>query len=279
MKIVKSSLIIISLALSGLNAGDTIATVNGKNITTDDAELFVKASAPQASFVTLPNEQKAMIVDRLIERNLFIEAAKKDKVDESPLFKENLEKLKDELFVNLWMKEQMEHTIVSDSEAKDFYKKNQDKFKNPQTAQAKHILVETEKDAQDIIAQMSNLKDKVLMEKFIELAKTKSTGPSGPNGGDLGSFTKEQMVKEFSDATFALKDRTITTKPVKTQFGYHVIYLEKLNPAKTIEFDKVKENIIQSLRQKQFNSKLTEIAKELKSKADVKNLLDTNSTK
>lgn len=279
MKIVKSSLIIISLALSGLNASDTIATVNGKNITADDAELFVKASAPQATFVTLPNEQKVMIIDRLIERSLFIEAAKKDKVDESPLFKENLEKLKDELFVNLWMKKQMEHTIVSDSEAQDFYKKNQDKFKNPQTAQAKHILVEAEKDAKDLIVDMSKLTGKALMEKFIELAKSKSTGPSGANGGDLGSFTADQMVPEFSKATFALKDGTITTTPVKTQFGYHIIYLEKLNPAEIIEFDKVKENIIQSLKQKQFNSKLTEIAKELKSKADVKNLLDTNSTK
>jgi len=279
MKIVKSSLIIISLALSGLHAGDTIATVNGKNITADDAELFVKASAPQASFIALPSEQKVMIIDRLIERSLFIEAAKKDKVDESPLFKENLEKLKDELFVNLWMKKQMEHTIVSDSEAKDFYKKNQDKFKNPQTAQAKHILVKTEKEAKDIIAQMSKLTDKALMDKFVELAKSKSTGPSGPNGGDLGSFTADQMVSEFSKATFALKEGTITMTPVKTQFGFHIIYLEKINPAEIIAFDKVKDNIIQSLRQKQFNSKLTEIAKELRSKADVKNLLDTNSSK
>ncbi len=134
---------------------------------------------------------------------------------------------------------------------------------------ARHILVKEEKEAQEIIDTLKPLKDKALKEKFIELAKAKSTGPSGPKGGDLGSFSKGQMVPEFSTAVWALQIGQITTKPVKTQFGYHVIYLEGKAEAKPTSYAQVKEKIIISLKQKQFSAKIAEMAKELKSKAKI----------
>jgi len=275
---IKSSLLVASLVMTTLSANDLLATVNGKKITQEDADIFVQASAPQSTFTTLSDKQKKMVVERLVERELFVEAAKKEGAEKNPEYAQNLEKIKEELLINVWMKEQMDNTIVSNSEAKDFYEKNKAKYKVAQKAKARHILVKEEKEAQKIIDELKTLKGKDLEKKFIELAKAKSVGPSKVSGGDLGEFSAEQMVPAFSKATFALKDGSITTKPVKTQFGYHVVYLEKLTPESTLKFDDVKDKIIQLLKQQQFNTKIGEVAKELKSKAKI-TINDLNKTK
>ncbi|KIM12973.1 MAG: peptidylprolyl isomerase [Sulfurovum sp. FS08-3] len=278
MKMIKKSVLVASILLSSLSANDVIATVNGKKITDGDADMLIQVSAPQSSFAQLTDEQKKMVVDRLVERELFIEAAKKEGVEKKPEFSENLEKIKEELLINLWMKDQMDNTIVSNSEAKDFYDKNKNEYKTPQKAKARHILVEEESEAKKIIDELKNLKGKELETKFIELAKTKSVGPSKTNGGDLGEFSAEQMVPEFSKATFELQDGTISMTPVKTQFGYHVIYVEKITPQADMSFDDVKDKIINHLKQGQFNERVTEVAKELKAKAQI-TIVDLNKTK
>lgn len=268
-KMIKVSVVAATMIMTGLTASDILATVDGKNITKQDAQIFVRATAPGASFEKLTPEQQKMITNRLVERVLFVEAAKKEGIEKTADYKENLEKLKEELLVSLWMKAQMDNAIVSDSEAKEFYEKNKDKFKVPESVHARHILVTDEKTAKEIIDQLKTLKGVALKEKFIELAKEKSTGPTGPKGGDLGTFTRGQMVPEFEEAVFKLKNGEITVVPVKTQFGYHVIFLEELKPEAVVPFDQVKEKIIQTLKQKQFQTKLAEVAKELKSKAKI----------
>ncbi len=269
LKLAKTSLLAVAVMATSVVASDILVTVNGKNITKQDAETFVNASSPNAHFSQLDKAQQSMIQERLVEKALFTELAKKEGVDKKPEFIRNMAKIKDELLVNMWMKMQMENAIVSDSEAKEFYDKNAKKFMQEASVHARHILVKEEKEAQEIIDTLAPLKDKALQEKFIELAKAKSTGPSGPKGGDLGNFSKGQMVPEFSKAVWALKVGQVTTKPVKTQFGYHVIYLENKTEAKPASYEQVKEKIIMSLKQKQFTAKITEVAKELKSKAKI----------
>jgi len=280
IKLARTSLLAVAMMATALTASDILVTVNGKNITKQEAETFVNASSPQTHFSQLDKSQQAMIVDRLVEKVLFTELAAKEGIEKKPEFQRNMEKIKEELLVNMWMKEQMDKAVVSDSEAKAFYDKNVDKFKQKPSVHARHILVKEEKDAQAIIDEMKTLKGDGLKTKFVELAKAKSTGPSGPKGGDLGSFNKGQMVPEFSKAVWGLKVGEITTKPVKTQFGYHVIYLEGKKDATATPYEQVKDKIIASLKQKQFASKITETAKELKSKATiVKPATESNSTK
>ena len=261
--------LVAAMMVAGATASDVLATVDGKNITKQDAQLFVRATVPGANFDQLNPAQKKMIADQLVQRVLFSKAAKKEGIENTPEYKENLQKVKDELLVSLWMKAQMDNAIVSDSEAKEFYEANKAKFKKPATVHARHILVADEESAKQVIDQLKTLKGEALKTKFIELAKSKSTGPTGPKGGDLGEFAKGQMVPAFDAAVFKLKDGEITMVPVKTQFGYHVIYLEKSNPESTVPYDQVKERIIQTLKQKQFRTKLAEVAKELKSKAKI----------
>jgi len=280
LKLAKTSLLTMAMMATALTASDILVTVNGKNITKQEAETFVNASSPQAHFSQLDKSQQAMIIDRLVEKVLFTELAGKEGIEKKPEFQRNMEKIKEELLVNMWMKEQMDKAVVSDSEAKAFYDKNADKFMQKASVHARHILVKEEKDAKAIIDEMKTLKGDALKAKFIELAKSKSTGPSGPKGGDLGSFNKGQMVPEFSKAVWALNVGEITTAPVKTQFGYHVIFLEGKKDAAATAYDQVKDKIIASLKQKQFTSKITEVAKELKSKATiVKPSAEANSTK
>jgi len=280
LKLAKTSLLAVTVMATSLVSSDILATVNGKNITKQDAQAFVTASAPKAIFAQLEPSEKRMVTDRLIEKQLFTELAAKEGIDKKPEFKRNMEKIKDELLVNMWMKEQMDNAMVSDSEAQAFYKKNADKFMGKASMHARHILVEKEKEAQDIIATLKPLTGEALKTKFIDLAKTKSTGPSGPKGGDLGTFAKGQMVPEFSKAAWALENGQITMLPVKTQFGYHVIYLETKSEAATVPYEQVKDKIITSLKQQQFSAKITQVAKELKGKAKiVEPATEANTTK
>ena len=280
LKLAKTSLLAVTVMATSLVASDILVTVNGKNITKQDAQAFVTASAPKAIFAQLEPSEKRMVTDRLIEKQLFTELAAKEGIDKKPEFKRNMDKIKDELLVNMWMKEQMDNAMVSDSEAQAFYKKNADKFMGKASMHARHILVEKEKEAQDIIATLKALKGEELKTKFIDLAKTKSTGPSGPKGGDLGTFAKGQMVPEFSKAAWALENGQMTMAPVKTQFGYHVIYLETKSEAAATPYEQVKDKIITSLKQQQFTAKITQVAKELKSKAKiVETATESNTTK
>jgi parvulin-like peptidyl-prolyl isomerase len=267
-KMIKVS-VIASMMATSIMASSVIATVNGHDITTKDAQEFVAATAPKMRYEQLPPKQQEMVKQRLIEKELFKEQAIKDKIEDTPEYKEALAKVKGELAVNIWMKKQLEKTVVSDSEAKEFYEKNIDKFKKPSTIHARHILLKDEKTAQKIIDELKSLKGDKLKAKFIELAKSKSIGPTAKKGGDLGTFTKKAMVPEFSKAAWDLKVGEITKKPVKTQFGYHVIYVEAKNDSETVPYETAKARIIDALKQKQFALTIAQLAKDLKSKAKI----------
>lgn len=269
VKLARTSLLVAAAALS-LSASDILVTVNGKNITKQDAQTFVSAAMPNAIYTQLDPKEQEMIKERLVEKVLFGELAQKEGIENDAEFKKNMELIRQEMMLNMWMKKQLDNVIVSDSEAKDFYEKNKKKFMQEEMVQAKHILLKEEKDAQAIIDQLKNLSGDALRDKFIELAKSKSIDTaSGINGGDLGMFTKAQMVPEFSQAAWALEEGKISAAPVKTQFGYHVIYLEKKMPAAPVAYENVKDRILASLKQQQFAAKINEMAKELKGKATI----------
>ncbi len=271
MKRVKNTLLVLALGTTIAYAGDVLATVNGKKITTEDAERFIRAANPQQTFSSIKESDKKIVTDRLVERLLFIEAAKKSGVEKDPEFQKALNIAKDELMINQWMKKQYEATVVSDGEAKEFYEKNKEQFKKPAQVKARHILIkEDEAAAKKIIEELKGLSGDKLKEKFIALAKSKSEGPTAPKGGDLGYFGEGQMVAPFNKAVFALEKGKITEAPVKTQFGYHVIYLEDKKEASTVPYEQVKAQIVQNLKQTQFRQMLEKSAKELKSKADIK---------
>jgi len=250
MKILKSALFATTLIATSISATEVLATVNDKPINKSDINLILKKSG--VTFDKLSPKQQRDIIDRLIERELLVNVAKKAGIEKDEDFKKALENYKKDLLIQSWMDKIYKRTLISDSEANKYYQEHKDDFRVPPQVHARHILVKSEEEAKKIIDELKNLKGEELKNKFIELAKTKSTGPTGKNGGDLGYFSQGQMVKPFSEAAFALKKGEITKEPIKTQFGYHIIYLEDKQPEGVAKFEDVKNQIIEKMRQEQF---------------------------
>ena len=265
-RVIFGSLITMVLGVS-LNA-TVYATVNGHDVTDTDIKALLR-TMPGAKFEQLPPATQKKVIQQAVERYLLAQKAIKSGIENDPEFKKALANIKSDLALELWMKKEYAGVKVDEKSIKEYFSKNAEKFVKPSRAKARHILLKTEKEAKDVISQLKGLKGDALTKKFIELAKAKSTGPSGKDGGELGWFGKRQMVKPFSDATFALNKGEITTKPVKTQFGYHVILLENKEVGKKATLAEVKPQIENALKMEAFRKKVSKIAKGLKKGAKV----------
>ncbi len=248
-------------------ASDIIATVNGKSITKSDIDRFVSKSIPGAQYSFMNKQQKRKVIEQLIERELYISVAKKDGIEHDPQFAVELEKAKENLLLDMWMKKRLDSIKISDREARKYYREHDRKFHQSALASARHILVSTKDEAREIIKELQRSPN--LKKRFIKLAKIKSIGPSSKNGGDLGWFRKDQMLPEFSNAAFALRKGQITYTPIHTPFGWHIIYLTDKKPEGKIEFSKVKNSIINSLKLKKFQENLKRLSKDLKKSAKI----------
>jgi parvulin-like peptidyl-prolyl isomerase len=255
----------LALTTTSLSAKDVYATVDGENITKEDIAVVLRN--PQVDFDTLPVKTQEMVINQLVEKKLLTKSALKSGVEKNSSFKEALEKIKKDLALEIWMQEEFKKISVSDKEISDYYAKNQEQFITQEKLNARHILVQSEDEAKAVIKSLDASKNK--LESFIELAKTKSTGPTGKNGGSLGEFAANQMVPEFSSAAAALQKGSYTKTPVKTQFGYHVIYLEDKTPSKKLNFDEVKEQIKQVLTQEKFRNNIKDVVAKLKESAKI----------
>jgi parvulin-like peptidyl-prolyl isomerase len=261
-------LLFINLLLTfSLLGSEIIATVNGKTITREDVDKFLEKNIPGANYSLMSPEKKHQVISQLIDRALYLEVAKKEGIGNSSKFKKDLEKLKENLMLNYWMAKRLSNIKVSDNELWNYYVSHDSEFHRSAMAKARHILVSTRNEAREIIQELRNSSN--LEQKFIELAKTRSTGPSAKNGGNLGWFQKDQMFAEFSNATFALRKGQITQVPVHTSFGWHVIYLIDKKPAGKIEFEKVKEQIRNAIKLKKFQKNLKILNKKLKKSAKI----------
>lgn len=260
---------VLALALVGslsLNAA-TLATVNGVEVT--DQDLAPLLGNNKAELDKLPDNIKKTLIDKVIERKLIIEQTKKEKISESKEYSQALEDMKDNLLVSIWMKKQFDAIKISDSEAKKFYDKNKEQFVTPEQVRARHILVAQQNEAEEILKEFKNLKGEALEKKFAEIASAKSIDQgSAANGGELGWFGKTQMVPEFGDAAFKLKKGQVSGV-IKSAFGYHIIYKQDSKAKSTVAFDKVKESIVQRLKEEKLSSTVSKTIDSLKSKAKI----------
>jgi hypothetical protein len=256
-----------ALSAYNLYGDNVVAVVNGYKITQNDVNAFVVKSIPGGTFKGLSPSQQKSVINQMVERRLFWEDAKRIHIEKNPNFIIALNKLKENLMLDFWMKQKVEEIPVSDEAAKRYYNQNIEKFRRQASVKVRHILLTTEPEALATIEELTRSNN--LREKFIELAKTRSTGPSSIRGGELDWFIHDEMVSEFSDAAFALEVGEITPNPVQTQFGYHVIYLESRKSAGYIPFAEVKAKIVKSLRLAQFKTKLYHLGEKLKQKAKI----------
>ncbi|MDY0233563.1 MAG: peptidylprolyl isomerase [Sulfurimonas sp.] len=274
---IKMTKIVATLLLaSSLACATTLVSVNGTNITQEDVDTALM-NATQGRFNQVPEDKQAefrkQVLEQLIAKELVYEDAEKTGVLKSKDFKDEYAKVQDrvkkDLAIQVWQKQQFDKVTVSDKELKAYYDNNKEEFNEKSSVHARHILVKEESEAKAIEKELKPLSGDALKTKFIQLAKEKSTGPTGPKGGDLGYFAQGQMVPEFDAKVFNMKTGTIS-EPVKTQFGYHVIYLEDKKAQKTLSFTEVKSFIEQRLKMEKFKVVVEKKMQELKNKATIK---------
>ncbi len=246
------------------------ATIGDKKIT-DKEVAQVLRMIPNGAMIQqyggidkLDPQKRKQIIDIAVENILIAKKAFSQKIDQTDEYKTQIGYIKDSLATSLYTKKIIDSVKISDKDAKDFYNKNKDKFTEKEDKlKARHILVKDKKEAKKIIDELKKSKD--VEKKFIEEAKKKSTGPSGVNGGELGWFTYKTMVPEFSKAAFALKKGSFTKEPVKTKFGYHVIYVQdKLKKGSIMPYDKVKAEIKAKLKTDKIRAKMKKLVQDLR---------------
>lgn len=261
-KTLKLTAMLLMLSASANAAGKkadadmVVATVNGAKITLSDMQDVKQMTNPQIAALPM-NAVFEPLLDNLINTQVVAQAAKEAKIQDSDEYKKMMKSLENQILMQLYLKQQAQkmQTKAKLTEMYEQYKRN-----NPpqEEMSAAHILLKTEKEARDVIKQLEKGAD------FADLANKLSEN-KGLEGGDLGYFTRELMVPEFSEAAFRMKEGEISKTPVKTQFGWHVI---KAGPRRLTEVPSFEE-MEKELTQMQASEAVEEIVTGLRKKAKI----------
>ena len=233
----------IALAMTSVATAETVATVNGVGIDSSVVDLYLETRTQKSATEATPAERDT-ILQELTDIYLLTTQPTAKALENDPTVKAQIEL--------------QGRGVLAQAVATDFFSKNpatedeilaeyQNQITMSPTLQykARHILVETQGEASDLIKQLDEGAD------FVELAKEHSTGP---NGGDLGWFSPEHMVKPFSDAVSALENGAHTSEPVQTQFGWHIILREEIRDNQPPTLESVHDVIKQRVEQTKFQS-------------------------
>lgn len=233
-----------------------LATVGDVEITKDHM-IGILRNIPQEHAQSVAGEEgRRRLLDEMISGELLALDALSQGLDQNEDYLAIVEEAKRGLLQRFAVNKLFESIEVTSDEALAFYNENKDQFSAPEQASAKHILVDTEE-------KCASIKEEIAAGKsFEDAAKEHSTCPSKERGGDLGTFGKGQMVKEFEDATFSAQIGDVVG-PVKTQFGYHLIQVESIEDAGTEGFDVVelaiKNQLAQGKQQEVYEAKIAQL--------------------
>ena len=235
-----------------------IARVNGAEIRQSDLDMAEgeAGASPEVQQMD-PASRREAILGSLINMKLVIKAAEDKKLADTPEFKRKLAFVRDRLLMDDALTAEAKNA-VTDKALHDVYDDAAKQMSGDIEIHARHILVDSQDEAKKIADEARKPG-----ADFADLAKKNSKDPGAADGGDLGFFTKDQMVPEFSEAAFKLEPGQISD-PVKTQFGWHVIKVEEKRPRKAPDFDQVKsqlESFVTRKAQADYIEKLRQTAK------------------
>ena len=244
-------------------AADDAATVNGKPIKQSlidfiqkDTEARAKESEARGRKIEVATKES--IVNQLVSSEIVYQEAQRLGLDKTKDYLAKEELTRRELLVNTFIQDFIKKNPVSDADARAAYDKQKAAMGTKEYS-ARHILVKTENEAKDIIAQLDKKAD------FAKLAKEKSIDSSKQNGGDLGWFSPAVMVKPFGDAVTTLKKGAYTATPVQSQFGWHVIKLDDTRETQAPTYnDKLKNEIKQQMQQISLQKALVDLKNKAK---------------
>ena len=224
----------------------TLATVNGTKITQSFFDFYVKAISGKKP-AELTADQQAQALDNLIRANLVAQEAQKDGTEATPDTADMLVLTRLNVLQQAMSEKYLKDKKPSEQELRAEYE-NQVATLPKLEYHARHILVATEPFATSVVQRLEK------GDKFEDVAKKESMDSSKDNGGDLGWFTPDRMVKPFAEAVVSMKPGDFTHKPVQTQYGWHVIQLVDTRPLSPPPFDQVKQRLDQVVEAKKFKA-------------------------
>ena len=192
------------------------------------------------------------LLERVIDIKLFAQEGKKMKLDEEPSVRAAIDFVIEKVLMQAFLSKYVQENIKEENLRASYNNFIADETSREEI-KASHILMDTESEAIDVINMLNDGDD------FAELAKNKSTGPSGPSGGDLGWFKRGQMVPPFEKAAFSLNKNEITQLPVQTQFGWHVIKIFDKRIPEAPSYENMKSKLIQDLERKIVSKKIQDL--------------------
>jgi peptidyl-prolyl cis-trans isomerase C len=232
-------------------ANTVVARVDGVELRLADVEAAQQSLPPQAQKLPLA-QIYPILLDRLVDGELVTEAGRKEHLDQAPAVQDRLKLYEDHLIQQAYV-DQLLKGAESEDQLKARYQKLLQQQQPREEVRARHILVKTEAEAKSIIAQLDKGAD------FATLAKKYSTDPGAASGGDLGYFTRDDMVPAFAAAAFALPVGKYTETPVKTEFGWHVILVEDRRVKKPPSFDEARAQLTHLAARDIIQAKLKEL--------------------
>jgi len=241
----------IAITFAGSLWAQTAATVNGTKVSSEVFNMYLESRIQKAAADATP-EERTRVLDELKDIYLLTTQPRADVLAKEPRTMAQIELQSRGILAQAVAADFVASNQASDEEILSTYNE-QIKMSPPLEFKARHILVETQGEAVSLIEELEGGAD------FVELAKANSTGPSGPNGGDLGWFAPNQMVAPFSQAVAALEDGAFTKTPVQTQFGWHVILREDSREAQPPTLESVREVVKQQVEQEKLQKYLQDL--------------------
>jgi peptidyl-prolyl cis-trans isomerase C len=241
---------------NGAPADPVVARVNGVELHRSDVEAAQRSLPEQVQQMPL-EKIYPQLLDQMVTQQLIIQFGRKEKLQDDPEVKQRMAQLEDRVISDVWLKHEVDKA-ATDQRLHTEYDKYVKEHASEQI-KASHILVSTEAEAKAVIADLNKGGD------FAAIAKKRSTDPGKDNGGDLGWFSREDMLPAFSDAAFALKKGEYTKTPVQTQFGWHIIKLEDRRTPAPPSFEDAKPELENGIMREVVGAKV----KEMKAAANV----------
>ena len=239
------------------DANPVLARVNGAEIRQSDLDMAEEELGAAQLAQMDPATKRENLLSYVIDLKIVAKAAEDKKLGETEAFRKSLAFARERLLMDRLLTDEAK-AATTDANMRKVYEEAAQQMSNDEEVRARHILVETEDEAKQVAEQLKKGGD------FAELAKAKSKDPGASDGGDLGYFTKEQMVPEFSKVAFELEPGKISD-PVKSQFGWHIIKVEDKRAQQPPAFDAVKDQI----RNLVFRDKYFELVEQLRKDGDI----------
>ena len=255
-KIVSSILAFLLFSIMFLKATQAqnipiVANVNNEDISLETLIHAMNELPPEIQSQPFMSYYEDLL-ERVIDIKLFAQEGKKMKLDEEPSVRAAIDFVIEKVLMQAFLSKYVQENIKEEN-----IKASYNNFIADETSReeikASHILMDTESEAIDVINMLNDGDD------FAELAKNKSTGPSGPSGGDLGWFKRGQMVPPFEKAAFSLNKNEISQKPVQTQFGWHVIKVFDKRIPEAPSYENMKSKLLQDLERKIVSKKIQDL--------------------